>query len=115
MGGILAGKSISVFKKTNNKEDLNQYQKKWYSIFGKEFQQMLFFRKILQRLDNKSLDEIFSLVSNVELNEISKSASFDFHSMAISRLLGTKKTMRLLNTMLGNEIRHLLPTRNPTT
>jgi len=76
---------------------------------------MLFFRKILQRLDNKSLDEIFSLVSNVELNEISKSASFDFHSMAISRLLGTKKTMRLLNTMLGNEIRHLIPTHNPTT
>lgn len=115
MGGVLAGKSISEFKKTNDKEDLNQYQKKWYSIFGKEFQQMLFFRKILERLDNKSLDEIFSLVSNIDLNEISKSASFDFHSMAISRLLGTKKTMRLLSTMLGNEIRHILPTRNPYT
>jgi len=115
MGGVLAGKSISKFKKTHDKEDLNQYQKKWYSIFGKEFQQMLFFRKILERLDNKSLDEIFSLVSNIDLNEISKSASFDFHSMAISRLLGTKKTMRLLSTMLGNEIRHLLPTRSPYT
>ena len=115
MGGVLAGKSISEFKKTNDKEDLNQYQKKWYSIFGKEFQQMLFFRKILERLDNKSLDEIFSLVSNIDLNEISKSASFDFHSMAISRLLGTKKTMRLLSTMLGNEIRHILPTRSPYT
>ncbi|MDR4510915.1 MAG: NAD(P)/FAD-dependent oxidoreductase [Nitrososphaeraceae archaeon] len=115
MGGVLAGKSISEFKKTNDKDDLNQYQKKWYSIFGKEFQQMLFFRKILERLDNKSLDEIFSLVSNIDLNEISKSASFDFHSMAISRLLGTKKTMRLLSTMLGNEIRHILPTRSPYT
>lgn len=115
MGGVLAGKSISEFKKTNDKEDLNQYQKKWYSIFGKEFQQMLFFRKILERLDNKSLDEIFSLVSNIDLNEISKSASFDFHSMAISRLLGTKKTMRLLSTMLGNEIRHILPPRSPYT
>lgn len=115
MGGVLAGKSISEFKKTNDKEDLNQYQKKWYSIFGKEFQQMLFFRKILERLDNKSLDEIFSLVSNIDLNEISKSASFDFHSMAISRLLGTKKTMRLLSTMLGNEIRHILPNRSPYT
>ena len=115
MGGVLAGKSISEFKKTNDKEDLNQYQKKWYSIFGKEFQQMLFFRKILERLDNKSLDEIFSLVSNIDLNEISKSASFDFHSMAISRLLGTKKTMKLLSTMLGNEIRHILPTRSPYT
>ena len=115
MGGVLAGKSISEFKKTNDKEDLNQYQKKWYSIFGKEFQQMLFFRKILERLDNKSLDEIFSIVSNIDLNEISKSASFDFHSMAISRLLGTKKTMKLLSTMLGNEIRHILPTRSPYT
>jgi geranylgeranyl reductase family protein len=109
MGGILAGKSISIFKKTNNKKDLNEYEKTWYSIFGKEFQQMLFFRKIIERLDNKSLDEIFSLVSDVDLNEISKSASFDFHSMAISRLLGTKKSMRLLSTMLGNEIRHLIP------
>lgn len=109
MGGILAGKSISIFKNTNNIDELNQYQKKWYSIFGKEFQQMLFFRKIMERLDNKSLDEIFSLVSDIDLNEISKSASFDFHSMAISRLIGTKQTMKLLGTMLGNEIRHLIP------
>jgi hypothetical protein len=69
---------------------------------------MLLFRKILERLDNKSLDEILSVVTDTTLDQISESASFDFHSIAISKILGTKKTMKLISTILGNELRHMI-------
>ena len=58
---------------------LNIYQSMkndWNSIFHKEFNKMLFFRKMLGRLDNKSLDKIFSIVSQSDLSAISKNASF---------------------------------------
>ena len=69
---------------------------------------MLFFRKMLGRLDNKSLDKIFSVVSQSDLSAVSKNASFDFHSLAISKILGAKGILRILNTLVGNEMRHMM-------
>ena len=107
MGGILAGNSIVKYKRTNKKIDLYEYERKWFSIFGKEFRIMLLFRKFLERLDNKSLDNILSVVTDTTLDEISQSTSFDFHSFAISKILGTKKSMKLVATLMGNEVRHM--------
>ena len=45
MGGIYAGQAISKFLKTNNKLDLEEYQKKWMDRFGKEFEKQVFVRK----------------------------------------------------------------------
>jgi geranylgeranyl reductase family protein len=108
MGGILAGSHIALYKKNALNSRLNDYEKDWYSIFGKEFQRMLLFRKIMERLDNKSIDAIFSLISDSDIAEISKSASFDFHSFALSKILGSKKAIKLISTLLGNEFRHIL-------
>ena len=108
MGGILAGSHIALYKKNALNSLLNDYEKDWYSIFGKEFQRMLLFRKIMERLDNKSIDAIFSLISDSDIAEISKSASFDFHSFALSKILGSKKAIKLISTLLGNEFRHIL-------
>ena len=87
---------------------LNDYEKDWFSIFGKEFQRMLFFRKIMERLDNKSIDAIFSIISDSDILDLSRSANFDFHSFALSKILGSKKAIKLLSTLLGNEFRNLL-------
>ena len=108
MGGILAGSHIALYKKNAVNSLLNDYEKDWYSIFGKEFQRMLLFRKIMERLDNKSIDAIFSLISDSDIAEISKSASFDFHSFALSKILGSKKAIKLLSALLGNEFRHIV-------
>ncbi|MDF2737401.1 MAG: Geranylgeranyl reductase family protein [Nitrososphaeraceae archaeon] len=108
MGGILAGSHIALYKKNALNSLLNDYETDWYSIFGKEFQRMLLFRKIMERLDNKSIDSIFSLISDSDIAEISKSASFDFHSFALSKILGSKKAIKLISTLLGNEFRHIL-------
>src|ERR671913_388055 len=108
MGGILAGSHIALYKKNAVNSLLIKYEIDWYSIFGKEFQRMLFFRKIMERLDNKSIDAIFSLISDSDIAEISKSATFDFHSFALSKILGSKKAIKLISTLLGNEFRHIL-------
>jgi flavin-dependent dehydrogenase len=108
MGGILAGNHLARYKKSSINSSLNDYQTDWYLIFGNEFQRMLFFRKIMERLDNKSIDAIFSLISDSDIAEISKSATFDFHSFALSKILGSKKAIKLISTLLGNEFRHIL-------
>ncbi|HEX6293568.1 MAG TPA: NAD(P)/FAD-dependent oxidoreductase [Nitrososphaeraceae archaeon] len=108
MGGILAGNHLARYKKNYINSSLNDYETDWYLIFGKEFQRMLFFRKIMERLDNKSIDAIFSLISDSDIAEISKSATFDFHSFALSKILGSKKAIKLISTLLGNEFRHIL-------
>jgi digeranylgeranylglycerophospholipid reductase len=108
MGGILAGKNIARYKKRIFNSLLNDYERDWFSIFGKEFQQMIFFRKIMERLDNKSIDAVFSIISDSDILDISRSANFDFHSFALSKVLGSKKAIKLISTLLGNEFRHLL-------
>jgi digeranylgeranylglycerophospholipid reductase len=108
MGGILGGNHIALNKKSVIKSLGIDYEKEWFSIFGKEFQRMLFFRKIMERLDNKSIDAIFSIISDSDILEISRSANFDFHSFALSKILGSKKAIKLISTLLGNEFRHLL-------
>jgi digeranylgeranylglycerophospholipid reductase len=108
MGGILAGNHITLSRENSLNSIVNGYETDWYTIFGKEFQKMLLFRKILERLDNKAIDSIFSLISDSDIAEISKSASFDFHSFALSKILGSKKAIRLISTLLGNEFRHII-------
>src|SRR5215213_4699498 len=108
MGGILAGSHIALYKKNTVNSLLSDYETEWYSIFGKEFQRMLFFRKLMERLDNKSIDALFSLISDADIAEISKSVTFDFHSFALSKILGSKKAIKLISTLLGNEFRHIL-------
>jgi flavin-dependent dehydrogenase len=98
----------ALYKKDHSDFTLNEYETDWYSIFGKEFQKMLFFRKIMERLDNKSIDAIFSLISDSDIAEISKSATFDFHSFALSKILGSTRAIKLISTLLGNEFRHII-------
>ena len=65
-------------------------------------------REILERLDNKALDELFSSISENEISRISAEGNFDIHSTAIYKILGAKHTSKIIKTLLGNEARRLL-------
>ena len=107
MGGILAGRAIAIAKQKNDDNLLHDYEKKWFSIFKSEFEKMLIIRKILERLDNKAIDELFSTLSEGEMELVSKMSDFDFHSTAISRMLYSRSGSRIIKTVLGNEVRRL--------
>jgi digeranylgeranylglycerophospholipid reductase len=107
IGGVLAGRSIAISKQKNDDNLLHDYEKKWFSIFKTEFERMLLIRKLLERLDNKAIDELFSTLSEGEMEVASKIGDFDFHSTAISKILGTRSGSKIIKTVLGNEIRRL--------
>jgi digeranylgeranylglycerophospholipid reductase len=108
MGGILAGRAIVKAILQNSDDFINDYQKNWLSIFKEEFDKMIIARRLLERLDNKAIDELFSTISQTEIEELSKTGDFDFHSAALAKILGAKGAAKIVKTVLGNEIRRLL-------
>ncbi|HSD04674.1 MAG TPA: NAD(P)/FAD-dependent oxidoreductase [Nitrosopumilaceae archaeon] len=108
LGGIFAGKAISKFLESKNHSDLLEYQKAWLEKFGQEFEHMLLARKLLERLDNKSIDKIFESVTPQILEEISKEGTFDFHTVSLAKLLGVKGSVKAVQAILGSEFRRLL-------
>jgi digeranylgeranylglycerophospholipid reductase len=108
MGGVLAGRAVVEAAEKNDDSVLAQYKKDWMSMFGAEFEKMLLARKLLERLDNKAIDELFSAVPPEKLEEASASGDFDFHSAALAKILGAKSAAKLGKALLGNEIRRLI-------
>ena len=108
MGGIFAGRAIAKAIEQNNDKLLYDYQKNWFSIFKEEFDKMIIARRLLERLDNEAIDELFSTITQVETEQLSKTGDFDFHSSALAKMLGAKGAAKIIKTVLGNEIRRLL-------
>jgi len=108
IGGILAGKAICKFLESGNESDLEEYQSKWLEKFGKEFEHQVFARKILERLDNKTINKLFESVTPEILEEISEKDDFNFHTGSIVKLLGLKRSLKTAQALLGNEIKKIL-------
>ncbi|SRR5579884_1205807 len=108
MGGIFAGKSIASAIERKDDAELRRYQQEWSLLFREEFQKMLLARRLLERLDNKAIDEMFSAIPSDKLGEVSAVGDFDFHSIALTKLLGTRTAVRVAKAILGNEIRRLI-------
>ena len=108
MGGILAGKAIAKFLKSNKNSDLEEYQKSWTSQFGEEFDKQLWARKILERIDNNTINKLFELITPEIIKEISEKDDFDFHAGSIVKLLGVKGSVKTAQAIIGSELKKLL-------
>lgn len=108
MGGLLAGQALVEAAKENDSSLLEHYQINWMAMFESEFEKMSLARRLLERLDNKAIDELFSAVTPEKIEELSESGDFDFHSAAISKILSAKSAARMAKAILGNEIRRLI-------
>ena len=108
MGGLFAGQAISKFLKTNNSSDLDEYQKKWTEKFGREFEKQLVARKILERLDNDTINKLFEAVTPDMVKEISENEDFDFHTGSIVKLLGLRGSIKTAQTLISGEFKKLL-------
>jgi len=109
MGGIFAGRAISRFLESGNKNDLDEYMKNWREKFGKEFEQQAIARKLLEKHDNKTINKLFELITPKVIDEISKNDDFDFHTGSLVKLLGLKGSLKAVQALLGGEIKNLLP------
>lgn len=104
MGGVLAGRAIAAARNGG----LDSYQKGWESMFKEEFDKMLLARRLLERLDNRAIDELFAAISKDKIEEASGAGDFDFHAAALSKLLSAKGAAKMAKALLGNEIRRLV-------
>jgi len=108
MGGVLAGRAISKFLKTNDESDLEQYQKQWKNQFGEEFEKQIMARKVLERIDNNTINKLFDSITPEITKEISEKEDFDFHTGSIIKLLGLKGSVKTAQIILGGELKKLL-------
>ena len=108
MGGFLAGNAITKYLETNKHSDLLQYQKFWHDKFGKEFEKQRIARKILEKVDNKTIDMIFDTITPEIISEISNKDDFDFHATSIVKLLGMRKSLSAAQNIMSTEIKRLL-------
>ncbi|MBI1663334.1 MAG: NAD(P)/FAD-dependent oxidoreductase [Nitrosopumilus sp.] len=108
MGGVYAGRAIAEFLKTNDKSKLEEYQIRWTDRFGKEFEKQILTRKILERLDNNTINKLFESVTPEILKDISEKDDFDFHTGSIVKLLGLKGSIKTVQTLIGGEFKKLL-------
>ncbi|KFM15820.1 Digeranylgeranylglycerophospholipid reductase 2 protein, partial [Marine Group I thaumarchaeote SCGC AAA799-D11] len=98
MGGVYAGQAIAEFLRTGDKSKLEEYQTKWTDRFGKEFEKQIFARKILERLDNNTINKLFESITPEILKDISEKDDFDFHTGSIVKLLGLKGSIKTAQT-----------------
>lgn len=68
---------------------------------------MVLFRKLLERLDNKALDLIFSNIRSSDIDRVSESGEFDFHAISVRKIMGITG-LKIFKTMIDNEARRLL-------
>ena len=107
IAGILAGRAIAETINLNEDSALKVYEQEWRNLFQNEFRKMTLARKVLERLDNKALDEIINSLTEHKLREIIESTDFDYHSNVLSLILGSGVGVKLTRTLLGNEFRKI--------
>ena len=108
MAGIYAGQAIAKYLNSGNSSDLKEYEKKWKEKFGKEFEKQSFARKLLERLDNQTINKLFESITPEIVKDISEKDDFDFHTGSIVKLLGMKGSIKTAQTIIGGEIKKLL-------
>ena len=111
MGGLFAGRAlveeVTAKKNGDKRRSIEQYETNWLSLFKSEFDKMLIARRLMERLDNKAIDDLVSAISPKTLEEASTYGDFDFHTTALAKMLGSKVAAKIAKTLLGNEIRKL--------
>jgi flavin-dependent dehydrogenase len=116
IGGIMAGQAVAKYLETHRLFHLQQYKKSWNNKFGREFEKQRLARKILERVDNKTIDKLFDTITPKIIAEISDKDDFDFHAVSIVKLLGIRKSLSTAQNIMSGEIRHLLTDKShPTT
>jgi len=111
MAGIFAGDAVSQALETKDPLALINYENKWKERFGKEFEKQNLARKVLARLDNGTVNKLFSSITPEIEQDISNKEDFDFHTSSILKLLGMKGSFNTMQALLSGEIKRLVQSK----
>jgi flavin-dependent dehydrogenase len=80
---------------------LKAYEDEWRARLGREFKIALLARKILNRLSDRDIDKIFSIVLKEGIhNDISAEGDMDFQGISILKIMRKRRILRFLPTLL---------------
>ncbi len=104
---IAAEVILKAYKKGNISSDsLSSYERKWKSKLGKEIQVGFFLRKLWRKLDDDTIERLFTIAYSERLPDyIAKKAKFDWHALILLKLLGEKKIWEILGDLIVNHFR----------
>jgi digeranylgeranylglycerophospholipid reductase len=115
LGGLLAGKCIGESLASDDPSKIQMYEKEWKRLMGREFNTLLWVRRILDRLDNGQIDKIFrAMASSGILERISAESDFDNHSIALLKALGLKNVFQIAGVIALDLFDNLRPFLNQT-
>jgi digeranylgeranylglycerophospholipid reductase len=103
IGGLLAGRCVGESIKSGDSARVAKYEEVWRKMFGGEFRTLLRLRRVLDRLDNDQINQMFKAVaSSGILDKIALESDFDHHSMAILRALGLKNVFKIASIVASD-------------
>jgi flavin-dependent dehydrogenase len=97
MGGIcaqIAGDvaAEAVIEGNTSSRKLETYQKRWKKLLSREFRLMLLARKLLNRMSDKNLDNLFkAIIKNDFPKDIEEVGDMDFESGVIKKIISKPK------------------------
>ena len=108
IGGMLAGKYLGESLSSEDPSKVIEYEKDWRNLFNKEFGLLFRARRVLERLDNNNIDNVFRAISSSDiLTKISLESDFDYHSVALLRALGLKNIFQIADIVTGEKLDRL--------
>jgi len=105
-GGIcatLAGRIASEFVRRNGAEGklLKRYEDEWRAKIGREIKISLFFRRVLDKLSDRGLDKLFSVIINEEIyRDLSEIDNVDFYGSTLMNILRRRMRLNILPDIL---------------
>jgi len=105
-GGIcatIAGRIAFEFirRDGSGKKFLRRYEDEWRAKIGREIRISLLFRRALDKLSDRGMDKIFSVIINEEIyRDLSEIGDMDFYGSTLMKILRRKKRLKILPEIL---------------
>ena len=104
MGGAMAGRAAAAHLGAGRGGGLSSYEDAWRSRFGGEFSRQIVARRVLASLDNAAIAKMLGAVRPEAVARAASGGDFDFHALAIVRLLGLRGAVGAVGAAIGARI-----------
>lgn len=104
MGGAMAGRAIAAHLGPGRGGGLSAYEEAWKKRFGAEFSRQRIARRMLSSLDNRAIGRMLGAVRPEAIERASSGGDFDFHALAIVRLLGLRGVLGAAGAAIGARV-----------
>lgn len=102
---VIAARWIAETIDSSNIMLLQNYQKDWIRMFGREMRLMLSTRKFFESLSNSDLNKFFSVAVERGMDKYIGNADFDFHISTVIRRIGIRNIVNIAGIYLTSLIK----------